>query len=186
MRQLIIVMLILGLASPLLGQSLAMDSTAAINYTRSVSVPLNAYQLFNKAMDAWTWTFGREPGATLRKSDRTSGVIDGVARTNFRSEMLVGREESMGVISYRVVIQVQAGVSRITVTELTHTGNRKTARGGIHLGALTRGSAPPQRIGGLGRANTERLYAEIKAHSNDRISALLQAFEARLRAAGDQ
>jgi hypothetical protein len=135
-------------------------------------------------MDAWTWTFGREPGASLRKSDRSSGVIEGVARTNFRSEMLVGREESMGVISYRIVIQVQAGVSRITVSELTHTGNRKTARGGIHLGALTRGSAPTQRVPGMSRANTQRLYAELKAHSDERLGALLQAFEARLRAAG--
>jgi hypothetical protein len=186
MRQLIIVMLILGLASPMLGQSLAMDSTAAISYTRSVSVPLNAYQLFDKALDAWTWTFGREPGASLRKSDRNAGTIEGVARTNFRSEMLVGREESMGVISYRVVIHVQAGVSRITVSELTHTGNHKTARGGVHLGALTRRSMPIQRVSGMGRANVERLYAEVKAHSNERITALLQAFEARLRASGER
>jgi hypothetical protein len=186
MRQLIIVMLILGLAPPMLGQSLAMDSTAAISYTRSVSVPLNAYQLFDKAMDAWTWTFGREPGASLRKSDRNTGTIEGVARTNFRSEMLVGREESMGVISYRIVVQVQAGVSRITVSELTHTGNRKTPRGGIHLGALTRGAAPTQRVPGLSRANAQRLYAEVKTHSNERINDLLLAFEARLRAAGER
>jgi hypothetical protein len=186
MRQLIIVMLILGLAPPMLGQSLAMDSTAAISYTRSISVPLNAYQLYDRAMDAWTWTFGREPGASLRKSDRNSGMIDGVARSNFRSEMLVGREESMGVINYRVVIQVQAGVSRITVSELNHVGNRKTARGGIHLGALTRGSAPTQRVPGLSRANTQRLYAELKAHADERLSELLQAFEARLRASSER
>lgn len=184
MRRLILVMLMLAAGAAVRGQSLAGDSTAAISFTRMASVPLNAYQLFDKAQEAWTWTFGREPGAILRKSDRETGTIEGVARINFRSQMLVGREESMGVISYRVQIQVQAGTVRITVNELAHTGNRKTQRGGIHLGLLTRASAPPKRVGGMSRANAERLYTELKLLSEDRIAALLQAFDARIRAGG--
>ncbi len=163
-------------------QALSSDSLSAISYSRSVSVPLNAYQLFDKALDAWTWTFGQQPGATLRRSDRESGMIEGTARVNFRSEMLTGREESMGSITYRVTIQVRAGGSRITIQELTHNGNRAALRGGIHLGVLTRGMAPPQRVPGLGRANTERLYAEVKQRAEQRTDQLMQAFEARLRA----
>lgn len=175
---------ILLLLCTLLGnaQTFSGDSLSAISYSRSVSVPLNAYQLFDKALDAWTWTFGQQPGATLRRSDRESGMIEGTARLNFRSEMLTGREESMGSITYRVTIQVRAGGSRITLQELTHHGNRGALRGGIHLGVLTRGTAPLQRVPGMGRANTERLYAEVKELAEQRTDQLMQAFEARLRA----
>jgi len=163
-------------------QTLASDTLSALSYSRSVSIGLNAFQLYDKALDAWTWTFGKEPGATLRRSDREAGVIEGTARVNFRSTMLTGREESMGTITYRVIIQVHAGGSRITVNELVHTGNRDALRGGIHLGVLSRASSPQQRVPGLGKGNAERLYTEVKEHANGRITQLMQAFEARLRA----
>lgn len=182
MHHRMLVILLALVALPGKGQSLATDTSGAISYSRSVSVPLNAYQLYDKALDAWTWTFGKEPGAVLRRSDRESGMIEGTARVNFRSTMLTGREESMGTITYRVTIQVRAGGSRITVNELVHSGNRAALRGGIHMGILARGSGPQQRVPGLGRANSERLYAELKEHSHSRITQLMQAFEARLRA----
>ncbi|MEX1133199.1 MAG: hypothetical protein WEC15_08265 [Flavobacteriales bacterium] len=182
MHRLMLVILLALLALTGSGQTLAGDTVGAIGYSRSVSVPLNAYQLYDKAMDAWTWTFGKEPGAVLRRSDRESGMIEGTARVNFRSTMLTGREESMGTITYRVTIQLRAGGSRITVNELVHSGNKTALRGGIHLGVLARGSSPQQRIPGLGRANTERLYAEVKELSHGRVTQLMQAFEARLRA----
>jgi hypothetical protein len=182
MHRLMLVILLTIMARPGMGQSLASDTMGAISYSRSVSVPLNAYQLYDKAMDAWTWTFGKEPGAVLRRSDRESGMIEGTARVNFRSTMLTGREESMGTISYRVTIQVRAGESHITVNELVHTGNTAALRGGIHMGILARGASPQQRVPGLGRTNSERLYAEVKELSHGRITQLMQAFEARLRA----
>lgn len=182
MQRLMLMILLFLNAGRVSSQSLVADTVGAIGFSRSVSVPLNAYQLFDKALEAWTWTFGKEPGALLRRSDRESGVIEGSARVNFRSTMLTGREESMGTIAYRVTIMVHAGVSRITVQELVHTGNRGALRGGIHLGRLARGSSPQERVPGLGRANTERLYAEVKEHSQERITQVMQAFEARLRA----
>ena len=66
--------------------------------------------------------------------------------------------------------------------ELTHTGNRTTARGGIHLGLLTRALWPSQKVHGMGRANVYRLYADMKQQADTRINALMQAFESRLRA----
>jgi hypothetical protein len=182
MHRLMLVILLLLAVARGQGQSLMADTVGAVVFSRTVSVPLNAYQLYDKALEAWTWTFGKEPGAALRRSDRESGMIEGSARVNFRSTMLTGREESMGTISYRVTIMVHAGVSRISVQELVHTGNRAALRGGIHLGRLSRGSIPPDRVPGLSRANTERLYAEVKEHSQARITQVMQAFEARLRA----
>ncbi|MBX2980947.1 MAG: hypothetical protein KF905_16790 [Flavobacteriales bacterium] len=158
------------------------DSTAALHFSRSLSVPLNAVQLYDQALAAWTWTFGKEPGATLRRSDREQGVIEGTARMPFRSEMLVGREESMGVVQFRISIHVKAGECRTVISELTHSGNRTTPNGGIHLGLLTKGELPPRKVTGLGRTNLVRLYAEVKNVGTAHVTALMQAFEARLRA----
>lgn len=160
----------------------AQAPAAVLTFSRSVSVPLNALQLFDAASDAWTWTFGKEPGARVLSSDRSTGIMKGTARLNFRSLMLTGREESMGTVSYQLLIQVQAGECRITISELTHTGNRNTARGGIHLKQLMRADGDAQKTEGLSRTNVERLHGELRAASTEHLTGLLQAFEARLRA----
>lgn len=160
------------------------DATA-VSYSRSVAVPLNGIKLYDKVSEAWTWTLGKEPGAKVLKSDRESGVIEGTARVNFRSAQLLLREESMGTIQYHVLVNVRAGECRITVNELVHSGNKTTARGGVHLGLLTRGLEPVKRVRGAGGGNAKRLYAEAKQVADARITALLQAFEARLRASAE-
>ena len=165
-----------------LGQSLANDTTAALSLTRSVSVPLNAVKLFDRAMEAWTWTFGQEPGAILLRHDREQGVIEGIARVNFRSEMLNNREETMGIIQYRVIINITAGECRTVVTELTHSGNRNAPRNGIHLGRITRSTVPPRKVPGMGRSNAIRLYQEVKQTATARLQHLMLAFDSRLRA----
>ncbi len=171
-------MLLLG------GKGTAQDlaEEAALNFSRSMSIPLNSLHLYDKALEAWTWTFGQEPGADLKRSDRANGMIEGIARVNFRSEMLTGREESMGVIQYRVTIMVHAGECRLTVSELNHVGNRNAPRGGIHCGPLTKGPDPIVRVPGMGHGNVQRLYAELKNASTSRITTMMQTFEARLRA----
>ena len=160
----------------------APTAATAVSYSRSIAVPLNGVMLFDKVNEAWTWTLGKEPGAKVLKSDREGGVIEGTARVNFRSTQLFLREESMGTIQYHVLLNVRAGECRITVNELVHTGNKTTGRGGVHLGLLTRGLEPVKRVRGAGGGNAKRLYAEAKYVADARISALLQAFEARLRA----
>lgn len=164
------------------GQSLANDTTSAITFTRSVSVPLNAVMLFDRAMEAWTWTFGQEPGSKLLRSDREQGVIEGVARVNFRSELLTNREQSMGTIQYRVIINIKPGECRTVITELNHTGNNNSGRPGIHLGLLTRSVAPPKRIPTMGRTSSIKLYTEVKGTATQRIQSVMQAFDYRLRA----
>ncbi|MEZ4806149.1 MAG: hypothetical protein R2815_01575 [Flavobacteriales bacterium] len=166
----------------LFAQDLTADSTSALSFVRSVNAPRNAVQLFDSAVEAWTWTFGKEPGAKVIRSDRNAGVIEGTARVNFRSEQLVMREESMGTIQYRIMITVHAGECRVVITELVHSGNRNTQRGGVHLGLLTRSSMPVNRIRGQGRSNVVGLYADVKQQASDRITTVLQTFASRVRA----
>jgi len=164
------------------GQSLSDDETAPLSFSKAVSVPLNAVQLYDKALEAWTWSFGREPGAKLVRTDRELGILEGIARLNFRSEMLTMREESMGVVQYKVTIRIKPGECTTQVFELVHTGNRNTTLGGIHLGLIPKGTTPTQRTPGMGKPNAERLLAEVKTTATGRIQALITAFEARLRA----
>lgn len=175
-------LLTLALAAMAAGAPAQAESAGALSFTRSVSVPLNALLLHDRALEAWTWTFGKEPGAKALRMDREQGVIEGTARVNYRSQMLALREETMGVIQYRVVVQSRAGECRVTVSELTHTGNRTTARGGVHFGLLTRGERPAAALPGVGGNNARRIHAELKSVAEARINAVLAAFEARLRA----
>lgn len=176
-------LLLLGLVPwNLVAQSGLTGDRSALVFSRSITLPLNALQLHDAALSAWTWTFGKEPGARMMRNDRKEGTLQGSARMNFRSTMLTGREETMGTISYVVHIQVKAGECRITVNDLVHTGNRSTARGGIHLNQLMRSDADAHRAGGMGRSNIERVHAELRTLATERIGDLLHAFEARLRA----
>lgn len=156
---------------------------APLIISRSVSVPLNAAQLFDAATQAWTWTFGKEPGAKVIRSDRGTGVIEGTARMNYRSTQLSLREETMGTVQYRVRVEVKAGECRVVVSELVHTGNKGTARGGVHLGKLTQGDLPAERVRGTGRANVVRIHAEMKEQVQAHIGGLVQGLHSRLRAA---
>jgi len=167
-------------------QDLAQPPGTALSFSRSVSVPLNAAQLFNAASEAYTWTFGKEPGAKMLLTDKAKGTLKGTARMNFRSAMLTGREETMGTVSYVVLAQVSAGECRLTVTELVHTGNKNISRGGIHLKQLVRNDDQVYPAGGMGRSNLIRVHRELREASTAHITGLLQAFEARLRASLDR
>lgn len=116
---------------------------------------------------------------------RDEGVLEGTARVNFRSQRLWLRDESMGAIQYHVALHVKAGECKVNVNELIHTGNRNTARGGVHLGLLTQGDRPLKDTPGTSISGLQRTYAEAKEVAETRIHALLQMFEARLRASAE-
>ena len=147
-----------------------------------MSIPLNGVQLYDQVLEAWTWTFGKEPGAKLLRSSREEGVLEGTARVNFRSMMLTGREETMGTISYTVHIQVRAGECRAVVSQFVHTGNLTTSRGGISLGRLLRDESTITTVRGLGHGNTVSLHAELRETATERIETLLRTMESRIRA----
>lgn len=177
-------LVILTLVAPWFVSMRAMPQSpaAALTFSRSVSIPLNSVQLFDVARDAWTWTIGKEPAAKLLMADRSAGTLKGTARMNFRSQILTGREETMGTVSYQFLVQVQAGECRITISDIVHTGNRNTSRGGIHLKQLMRADEDAQRTPGMSRSNVVRLHAELRTTATTHLTGLLQAFEARLRA----
>lgn len=172
----------LWLPISLLGQTMEPGRGTALSFARSVNAPLNAVQLHDAAVDAWNWTFGKEPGARVLLADRTAGVLKGTARMNFRSAMLNGREETMGTVTYAITIQVQPGECRLTIADLNHSGNRNTARGGIHLKQLMRTDEDAYHTSGMSRSNVVRLHQELRTAATDHINALMKAFEARLRA----
>lgn len=180
-----LLLLLFGLRLLAGAQSNATEGVAALSFSRSIPVAMNAVQLFDAATYAWNWTFGKEPGARTLATDRSQGSITGSARLNFRSAMLTGREETMGTVSYRVQISADAGQCRIVVSDLVHTGNRTTPRGGIHLKQLMRADKDALRVGGMSRTNVERLHGELRSAAEERIQELLQLFEAKLRSQVD-
>ena len=161
------------------------QANGALTFARSINVPLNAVKMYDQAQESWQWTFGQEPGAVIRRSDRGDGTIEGVARMSFRSTMLTMREETMGVIQYRVTIQTHAGECRIQVAELVHTGNKRAMRGGSHVGPIMRGTGPAQKVKGMSAGNARRLHEEMQVVATQRIRSLIAAFEGRLRAGAE-
>jgi len=162
-------------------QELPVDSNAALTVSAAFSVPLNHVQVLEKAREAWHATFAQEPGASLAKGDRDDPTFEGQAYVRFRSEQLVGREESMGIITYRVKVQARNGTCRISVTDFRHVGNRDAYRGPIDVGLLTRNQAPPRKVRGMGRRNGQELWVDLKNVAVTRAEELVAAFGANLR-----
>lgn len=162
-------------------QTLAGDPEGGVSYHATYNLPLNGLQMHDRALEAWNRTFGREPGAILQRNDREGGNLEGHARINYRSIPLVGREETMGTVGYRVVIRSEPGKCRLMVTDLKHTGNRNTMRGGVHFGRLTHQVRPAERIGGMGQRNAERIWEDIKAQSDAHMQRLLHNFGLQMR-----
>jgi hypothetical protein len=95
--------------------------------------------------------------------------------------MLTMREETMGVVEYKVSIRTSGGACRVQVSELTHTGDRGTTLGGVHAGMLMR-EPGGGRIRGMSRAHAIQLRRELAEASDRHIGAMLDAFAARLLA----
>jgi hypothetical protein len=161
------------------------DTGEQLNYVLSVTTGPTAERLHEHALEAWTWTFGVQPGARILRVDGSTGEIDATARFNFRSAMLTMREETMGVVEYKVTIRTGAGECRVQVSDLTHTGNRSTTLGGVHAGPLTRHPGG-RRIRGMSRMHGAQLQGELVEASDRHMEALFDAFEARLRANAGQ
>lgn len=154
----------------------------ALGITRRMSIPLNGLLLFDQVVEAWKWTFGNEPGAKILISDRESGVLEGSARINFRSELLPGREQSMGNVAYHVKFQIHAGECSAMVSGFVHTGNKNAYRRAVNMGQLMRNEDHVTHAVGLSHTFTVKLHAELRSLAETRINGLLQTMEARIRA----
>ena len=164
-------------------QGLPADSATPLSSSETFGLPLARAQVFDAAMLAWQRSFGREPHAELLLQDRANGTLEGQGRINYRSTQLIGREESMGVISYRVIVQASNGSCTVQVTNLRHSGNRAAQRGGLNMGVLLNGAPPAGKVPGYSHRNIKQLHADMRERATERIKSLMNSFGATLRAA---
>ena len=151
-----------------------------------VGLAMNKAQVFAAVREAWTASFGQEPGATISLQDPENGLVEGAARVNYRSRMLMGREETMGAVNYRVTIQATNGQCHVRVHDLRHTGNRGARGGGLSIGAIMEGEAPLEHYPGMGLGPSRRIHADVRQAAADRVQETLRRFVARLRLLGGQ
>lgn len=169
--------------APLVAQVVRQDTTAGLTFQENFSVPLSRAQAFDAALLAWQRSFGREPSARIALQDREAGLLEGTARLNFRATQLVGREETMGVIQYRVVVQAHNGGCTVQVTNLRHTGNRAAQNGGLDLGLLLNGDPTPGARDGYSHRSIKQLSIDMKKQCATRMNALMNGFGSTLRTA---
>ena len=155
--------------------------TTQFMLTEEIGMPLNKAQLAVVVKGAWAFSFGLEPGARIIRQDREDGVLEGQARLNFRSAMLAGREESMGVVNYMVSIHIRNGLCTVHLHDVKHSGNKGASGGGLDVGLLREGEAPLEHYPGMGLKYSRRLHAEVRSVAQGRLKELIRLFAARLR-----
>ncbi|MBV6404819.1 MAG: hypothetical protein IT228_02700 [Flavobacteriales bacterium] len=157
------------------------DSAQALLFSASYSLPMSASQVLERAREAWSQSFAREPGARLNPANDRPDQLEGSAHFNFRSTTLTGREETMGRVSYRVRISATNGGCEVTIGPFRHTGNRAALRGGTDLGLITAAGPPTHRPPGLSGRTTTTLLGEIRQLARQKGEGLLRNFGALLR-----
>lgn len=166
---------------PLLAQKEAPLALDPVSWTEAVGLSLNKAQVLEKAQMAWAASFGQEPGARVVRTDAENGVLEGEARLNYRSSMLMAREETLGSLYYKVTITAKNGQCTVRAHDLTHVGNHGARGGGLDVGPIYEGTAPERHYQGLGLAASRRLHDDMRTQAATRISAVIRTFSARLR-----
>jgi hypothetical protein len=176
----------LALSSPfVLGQPVP---AALVPYTRSevIGLAMNKAQVMEAVKQAWDISFGQEPGAKRAPVDEATGTLEGSARVNYRSKLLVAREETMGPISYSVSILAQNGQCTIRVHNVKHAGDRNAPNGGLNLGVLMEGPAPLTHYSGYSGGVSRKIHADALKVVSARVEELLRALSAKLRSLNRQ
>ncbi len=157
------------------------DVLGQVTFSEVVGLPMSRAQIMKAAQEAWEYTFGQQPAARLGAIDPENGVLEGAARMNYRSSFLGAREESMGVIQYRVSIMANNGQCTVRVFDIRHTGDHAAPGGGIDAGAILDGDAPHEHYPGISLKLSQRLHADIRRSISERAGELMRQFAARLR-----
>jgi hypothetical protein len=167
-----------------LGGGAVLQATAqppALQFSRTVNVPLGRAQVTGLVRDAWANSFGLDQGARLSPVDGSPGAFTGVAHFAFRPQQLIGREEASGTIHYQVTVQAENGSCLVRVTGVVHKGNSAAKRDAIDLGVLRETEPEDLRVPGLSRTSGIELYREARNAAEIRIEQLLGRFESTLR-----
>lgn len=175
LRCLLVLPALLGAATPM-----ATAQPPALQFSRTVNVPLAKAQVTGLVRDAWANSFGLDPGARLTAVDGSPGAFTGVAHFAFRPHQLTGRDEASGTIHYQVTVQAENGSCLVRVTGVVHKGNSAAKRDPIDLGVLRETEPPDLRIPGLSRTSATDLYRDARTSATARIEQLLGRFESTL------
>ncbi len=153
--------------------------------SEDIGLAMNKAQVLAAAQQAWAATFGLEPSGQLSLVDTDNGLLEGTARMNYRSKLLMGREETMGVVTYQLTVQAKNGQCHVRVHNLRHTGNRSAQGGGIHMGLVLDGPAPAEHYPGVGLGVSRRMHGDLRDAATARLGEVLRRFSARLRSVGE-
>lgn len=152
--------------------------------TEEVGLPMNKAQVMAAAQEAWAASFGAEPGGQMTLVDPENGLLEGMARMNYRSTLLAGREETMGAMKYHVSIQAKNGQCHVRVHTLQHTGNRSAKGGGINMGVVMEGIAPNEHYPGMSPGASRRMHGDLRTAAAARLQEVMRKFSARIRLLG--
>lgn len=176
-------LLLLLVAGSTWGQELPTGSARPLTITQAVAVPLSATQLMPAVREAWDYSFGQEPGARIVSEDPGAGMLEGVARFNFKAEAVGVRLASLGVINYRITIQTENGVCKVRIGQFEHVGNANAPEGPVSLGRIYAGGRPRERVPGVSRSVAQRLNDDMRTQVDTRLASVIGSFFSRLRRA---
>lgn len=146
-----------------------------------INVGLSQARIMQAIDSLWPYTFGQEPGALLKHMDPGTGAVHGSARLNYRSRVLMAREETMGTVAYQINLQVTNGQCKVVLSGFQHSGNRSAVTGGIHLGPIYRGDRPKERVPGVGINPANTIHTDIREQCRERLTTVLRGFATRMR-----
>lgn len=153
----------------------------ALQFTRTVTLPLSKAQVAASVRAAWDNSFGLEEGASFKAQDSRSGTFTGVAHFAFLPQDLNGREQARGNIQYQVTIQAENGSCLLRVHAIVHRGNAGAKGGPIDLGTMREGAPEDLRVPGMGHAPAVHLYNDATNATTDHLERLMARFESTLR-----
>lgn len=183
--RLFVMLLLLAAHVPAMTQPAVVAAPRPLVLVETVALPLSMAQVEQAARQAWTWSFGQEPGAAILPGGE-SGRIEATARFNYRSSAVGSRLQTLGVINYHVTIQAANGQCRLRISQFNHTGNRGAPGGAINLGTIYEGERPDERVALISRSTATRLHEDMRAQVTARLRTVVATFSARLRASAQE
>ncbi|MCB0794768.1 MAG: hypothetical protein KDB88_08530 [Flavobacteriales bacterium] len=160
------------------------DSSRALQVNSSISLPMSRQQILEHASDAWKVSFGREIGAVITAVDAEQHAIHSEGHFNFRSDMLVGREETMGRVRYTVKIEARNGECRTSVGPFVHRGNHNGIRPGVDMGTVPVAGRPTGPTPGMSGRSAGKVMNEVRELAFKKAQQLIRSFEGQLRIQG--
>ena len=179
-------LLLLSGALQAMPQESPLDAPRPLVINEAVALPLSMAQVELAARDAWQYSFGQQPGAQLMLVDAGTGRVEGIARFNYRSSSVGSREQTLGVITYKISIQAENGQCRIRISHFLHSGNKNAPGGSVDLGAIYTGPRPSERVPGISLGTAQRLHQDMRTQVSAQVREVIKVFSSRMRQAVEQ